>query len=872
MIDLRTLGSVDLRAPTGAELRAVLQQPKRLALLVYLATAKPGKLFRRDSLLAMFWPDLDQDHARAALRRALYFLRQACGADLIVGRGDEEVGVDPDRIRCDALAFDAAIDANDLEAALSLHQGAFLDGFYVQGAPEAEAWLDRERSRRRYEAALAAWQLARRALPDVAVAGRWAERAIDLAPHDEDAILGFLLELERLGERGLALRLHQLITTRFDADQGSPPHPDIDAVAARLRAAGPVSPATAAPRDRWLVAVCPFVVRGHTDVHYLSEGLVDLLSTKLDGTGAFRTADPKTVLQHAGAAATAGADLATGIRIATELGAAWFIVGTIIESGGRIEAGVGLYEASGRLQARVEGRSNDESGLFELVDELVRRLVADFDHSAGGRLARLAALTTASLPALKAYLAGEHEFRLGRHLQALDLFRRATAEDPSFALAYYRLASSLAANALIGPARQASAEAFRRRERLTDHDRLLLEAQHAWLTGHTADAERRYAALTVSFPEQVEPWFLLGDLLFHTNPYRGRSIAEAREPFERTVAIDPTHFGALTQLARLAALARQPGPLVDYVARALESSPTADQALGLRVLRAFAAGTERDQAAAGEELVRASGLVIARAFADVALYAGDWAGAERLAHQVLPAARSPEFSALGNIVLAHLELAAGRTGAAFERLSQAAHHEPAWALEVRGLLAALPFVTLADEERAAIEHELETWNAADTPASVAVPLVFHDGLHAHIRQFLLGALAARRGQAAAVRLAAAAFSELAVPAGAEALTEQLARTLDALALRIEGHPGEALAALEGSRTDVWFQYAVGSPFFAGTFQRFLRAELLEAVGRTEEAVRWWRTVAQRSPYELVFAGAAAERITRAGRRSDHPGR
>jgi len=41
----------------------VLAQPKRVALLAYLAAATPRRLHRRDSLLALFWPELDQEHA-----------------------------------------------------------------------------------------------------------------------------------------------------------------------------------------------------------------------------------------------------------------------------------------------------------------------------------------------------------------------------------------------------------------------------------------------------------------------------------------------------------------------------------------------------------------------------------------------------------------------------------------------------------------------------------------------------------------------------------------------------------------------------------------------------------------------------------------
>ncbi|MBA2459266.1 MAG: hypothetical protein H0V43_09980 [Gemmatimonadales bacterium] len=68
MIELHTLGVVDLRASDGRELGTILRQPKRLGLLAYLAVASPRRFHRRDSLLALFWPELDQDHARAVAR------------------------------------------------------------------------------------------------------------------------------------------------------------------------------------------------------------------------------------------------------------------------------------------------------------------------------------------------------------------------------------------------------------------------------------------------------------------------------------------------------------------------------------------------------------------------------------------------------------------------------------------------------------------------------------------------------------------------------------------------------------------------------------------------------------------------------------
>src|SRR2546425_2770560 len=85
MIELRTLGAVDLRDGDGREVRTVVAQPKRLALLVYLAVARPRGFHRRDTLLALFWPELDQERGRAALRKAAHVVRQGLGP----GRSEE---------------------------------------------------------------------------------------------------------------------------------------------------------------------------------------------------------------------------------------------------------------------------------------------------------------------------------------------------------------------------------------------------------------------------------------------------------------------------------------------------------------------------------------------------------------------------------------------------------------------------------------------------------------------------------------------------------------------------------------------------------------------------------------------------------------
>src|SRR6266446_9929092 len=108
MIELRMLGRLSLTGADVREVRALLGQPRRLALLAYLAAASPPGFHRRDTVLALFWPELDQEHARAALRQALHVLRTTLGADVVVTRGDDDIGLDSALLWTDVAAFDRA--------------------------------------------------------------------------------------------------------------------------------------------------------------------------------------------------------------------------------------------------------------------------------------------------------------------------------------------------------------------------------------------------------------------------------------------------------------------------------------------------------------------------------------------------------------------------------------------------------------------------------------------------------------------------------------------------------------------------------------------------------------------------------------------
>src|SRR5207247_3927586 len=97
--------------------------------------------------------------------QAVHFLRRTLGAEAIVSRADEELGVNQEMVWCDAIAFEAALDAGKAAEALELYRGALLEGFHVSdAAPEFGRWLDDERARlsRRHAQAVEETATARR--------------------------------------------------------------------------------------------------------------------------------------------------------------------------------------------------------------------------------------------------------------------------------------------------------------------------------------------------------------------------------------------------------------------------------------------------------------------------------------------------------------------------------------------------------------------------------------------------------------------------------------------------------------------------------------------------------------------------------------
>jgi serine/threonine-protein kinase len=294
------------------------------------------------------------------------------------------------------------------------------------------------------------------------------------------------------------------------------------------------------------VAVLPFAVRAGGNFAYLAEGMVDLLSRNLDGAGELQTVDPGTIFAAIGGDAGSALDPARGRTLARKMGAGLFILGSVNAIGREVRLQAALYDASPETDsAQATGAvGGDSTQLFSLVDQLSKQLMVRRGRGLSARLSATAAITTSSLPALKAYLDGERRLR-SASLQvpkldsAIALFQQAVNEDSTFALAHYRKAVAAGWANRHAMSTSAATRALTLADRLSPRDRRLLAAYVDYRRGAAADAERRYREILRDYPDDLEAAFQLADVQYNYNPLRGRPRSEAREAFNHVLEHDP---------------------------------------------------------------------------------------------------------------------------------------------------------------------------------------------------------------------------------------------------------------------------------------------------------------------------------------------
>ncbi len=338
--------------------------------------------------------------------------------------------------------------------------------------------------------------------------------------------------------------------------------------------------------ERGHVVVLPFRYAGaDSSLAYLAEGVMDLLAARLTGEGGPVAVDTRRAMsawrRRVGAAgSSAGEDIA--LAVARDVGAGEALSGELVgtREGQLAFSGWLIDTRTGQSLARTTVTGSPDS-LFVLVDQLAARLLA---LRAGNDERSIAALTTTSLTALRAFLEGRAESRRGHSDAAISAFSRALDSDSTFALAAVDLA--LATGRLFqwqttttdtvprtrgvafGRGRPISTEqweralqiAWRERARLSSRDRALLNAVRGNFPAPT-DARTvlgNWEAAVRAAPDRADAHYSLGGVLLYQGRAMGLSDSPARAAaaFRRALELDSGYLRPLGGLIEMAAFKR----------------------------------------------------------------------------------------------------------------------------------------------------------------------------------------------------------------------------------------------------------------------------------------------------------------------------
>ena len=347
------------------------------------------------------------------------------------------------------------------------------------------------------------------------------------------------------------------------------------------------SAVTRSSTDAERILVTPFrVVGDDSSFGGFGEGMVDLLAAEFTGEGGPLAVDSRLAINAWARLKSASREPTANDarRVARTVGADWALVGELIQLPGREVRLTGrLVRASDEMIQVLPVVTGPRDSLAALLDEFARKVLV---VEAGFAPQRPGSLTTKSLPALRAYLAGRAERRHGRDETAIEYFARALELDSTFALAALDLVSTtgwllrwviitpfdsgprlVALRAGSNAARTGSQDArferalnvaWQQRTKLSRRDQDLLIALRGERYPHPSYAREVLASLERAMQassDRAETHYAIGHLLLHQGAAIGltNSRERANASFQRALALDSSYAAPLAGLVELAA-------------------------------------------------------------------------------------------------------------------------------------------------------------------------------------------------------------------------------------------------------------------------------------------------------------------------------
>ncbi len=301
------------------------------------------------------------------------------------------------------------------------------------------------------------------------------------------------------------------------------------------------------------LAIIPFYnASGDSNLNWMGASIAEALNSDIGHSAHLRMVSPdrlQQVLHDLGVSSQSPLDLSTLRRIAEFTHADTIISGKYEKFGQTTRISVTVHDFKTDQEVSLSTDVADENQLLSSLEKLagdLREKLASNPEILKELQAHSQHVTTKSIPALKAYDEGTQLARAGQFTQAVTKLEEATADDPTFAMAFSKLAQTYAAMGYDDKADQASRRAVELSDNLPAQDRFLIAANHASLTHDTAKAIAAYEQLLKVNPDDSDVQFTLATLYEDTGNYD-----QAKKYLTKLLAADPNYAAALLASGRV---------------------------------------------------------------------------------------------------------------------------------------------------------------------------------------------------------------------------------------------------------------------------------------------------------------------------------
>jgi tetratricopeptide (TPR) repeat protein/DNA-binding winged helix-turn-helix (wHTH) protein len=287
------------------------------------------------------------------------------------------------------------------------------------------------------------------------------------------------------------------------------------------------------------VAVMILTNRSQTpELDWMREGLADMLIAGLSRSGALTVLGRQQLeiwLARAGRPAGGEVALDQALAVARQARSSHFVLGGFVRLGRRIRIDLTVHDATGRLAGSETLTVERDEDVLTEVDLLAWKIARRLGGEPSPSPDAARPLPTTNLEAYRYYSLGLTKANSYQNTEAVELFERALALAPGFTMARARIGYAYAVTwILTEKAKPYLAAAFRAGARLSEEERLQIEAWYALANLDYGAAVGPLRRLITLHPGQVEAYLTLGRLLAGE-----RRQQEALEVLRRGLVVDP---------------------------------------------------------------------------------------------------------------------------------------------------------------------------------------------------------------------------------------------------------------------------------------------------------------------------------------------